>query len=253
MNNIRGIDLEKKLEVSSDVASIDRLSAAMLFPNNTVEQTEYLLELARPRSKSSGKSAASLISSNFYNYVADRASSGVIAGSCLMYFRFLQLSEIKTKAGNSLEASQRVALHLCKKHNLNRQRESDENSNSAYPVVTIPGARAAWKDYQRVSHLWAAYIHLAQDGNPTCIGPKDHVLDCVDVSVMLFLARQYERFVGDFFNGEKVGKSLREKFSPFRVRYFDWNRDDVLKVDIPKVEHISGWATEASKDYVPDL
>jgi len=253
MNNIRGISLDKKFEVSSDEASINRLSAAMLFPNGTDEQTEYLRQLARPRPGSSEKSAASSISSILGKHIARRANSGIVAGSCLMYFRFLQQSEIETKAGNSLEASQRAVLHLCKKHNLGRPRESDENPSGAYRVVTIPSARAAWKDYQQVSHLWAAYIHLALDGNPTCIGPKDHVLENVDISVMLFLARQYERFVGDFFNGEKVGKSVRKIFSPFRVRYFDWNEDDVLKVDIPEVEHISSWATGASKDYVPDL
>ena len=250
MQRIRTVDMDKVLNVGPDEASIDRLSAAMLFPNDINSQLEYFEKLKStdslyPNSKS--------VNSTFHAKIVEGLNDGIVAGSCLIYFRFLQNSNIKTKAGNRLKASRRVVSYLCKEYNLGRERKSEDNNNQGYPKVTDPRAEVIWKNYQRVSHLWAAYIHIVLDGNPTLVLPSDHVLCGIDFSVLLFLARQYERFLANLTLDEKKGKKLVQgRIDPFRARYFDWNQDDVFAMDIPEINHIQKWVNETVSGYEAD-
>jgi hypothetical protein len=250
MQRIRTVDLDKVLKVGPDNASSDLLSAAMIFPANENFQSEYLEKLMLTGSfYPSPKS----VNSSFHEKIVEGINNGIVAGSSLMYFRFLLNTEIKTKAGNPLKSSRRSVSYLCKEYNLGRDRKSEINNNQGYPKVTDPSAEKIWKDYQRVSHLWAAYIHIALDGNPTLVLPNDHFLTSIDISVLLFLARQYERVLENLtLNEMKDGKSVPGKVKPFRARYWDWNSDDVFVMDIPEINHIREWATGAASGYKAD-
>lgn len=117
MQTIHQVDLDESLEVGRDEASIDRLSAAMIFPSAPNDQIEYFRDMALPGYSSNY--------STFSGRIVDGVNNGVVAGACLLYFRFLQNADIKTKAGNQLEASQRAVFHLCKEFNLGRDRKAD--------------------------------------------------------------------------------------------------------------------------------
>ena len=109
-----------------------------------------------------------------------------------------------------------------------------------------------WGKYKHVAHLWAAYIHLK--GLPISVktDPFEHAIQEIDLSTMLFLARQYERFVVEFFNGEKVGRVPRETIKPFRARFHDWNLDDVFQVEIPLPKDLIDSFKSNGSRYYPD-
>ena len=247
----RPVDLNKLLEVGRDELSTDRLCAAMIFPNDADSQVQYFREQALPSISPAKETSASVDGSSFSGRIVEATNNGVLAGTCLMYFHLLRQTDIKTKAGNDLEVSQRVVFYLCQKYNLGRTRKADEDRSNGYPTITIPHARENWKRYQRVSHLWAAYVYLK--GLPVRPRPTDHVFECIDLSVLLFIARQYERFVTEFFDGQKVGLVPREEISPFRARYYDWNQDDVCALEILEPRYVSNWVAEAAKGYVADF
>lgn len=250
-HHFQPVNLNAKLRVGPDERSLDRLCAAMLFPTDSVKQIQYFrsIEFNGPIGSTDG------VTPVFAEPILEGINNGVLAGTCLMYFDFLRREHqepIKTKANNDLEASQRVVFYLCQKYNLGRGKKTDRDKDSfKYPEITIPHARDVWKRYQRVSHLWAAYIILK--GLPVHPHPADEVLQDIDLSVLMVLARQYERFIVEYFDGQKFGKVLREQIEPFRARYFDWNSDDVLAFEIPIPKNITMWLSDAAKGYVADF
>lgn len=249
IKTFRSVEMDKVLRVNPEDESTDLLTAAMLFPDNKNAQLEYFEKLVLTGSCYPSPES---VKSEFYKKIVEGINNGIVAGSCLMYFSLLLNTHIETKARNRLNVSKRVVSYLCKEHNLGRDRKSITNKQG-YPIVTEPRTEKIWKDYQRVSHLWAAYIHIALDGNPTLILPQDHVFDSVDISVLLFLARQYERIFDKLTLDEKKGaNSVPVKVKPFCARYFDWNSDDVLAMDVPEIDHIRIWATEAACGYEAD-
>jgi len=241
---IRGVDLNKPLRVDTD-DSIEQLTAAMLFPDEGEAKHCQLLYFREQLTSQpfEDKEYPEDVSS-FAKEIRTARTNGVLAGFCLMYFHALHTMEYTTAAGNRAEASQRVVQHICKEHNLGRT----ERGKAEYPTVTEPSTRKIWKRYQRVSHLWAAYIHLR--GAPTTSQIASHPLEDMDISVMLFLARQYERFMVKFFNGTTSGRTDRKLITPFQARYCDWNSDDPLEVVIPQPNFLVEIVRENTKNYV---
>ena len=257
--NQRPIDLNCTLKVGPDEPSVNRLCAAMVFPDDPESQTRYLQEMALPDYLFQAGRGTPIKRPYFADPVVEGTNNGVLAGLCLMYFHLLSGTGIKTNTGKTLEVSQRIVLYLCQTYNMGREdkSKSDEETYGKYPTVSPPQARKNWKRYQRVAHLWAAYVTLKR--LPIRPVPTEHVLAAVDISVFLFLARQYERFVTEFFDGKKSepteggAKAVpREKIVPLQVRYCDWNFDDVLQVEIPKLDQVSDWVFETVKSYIPE-
>ena len=97
--------------------------------------------------------------SSFAKEIKTARTNGVLAGFCLMYFHALEKGHYETAARNPAEPSQRVVFHLCSEHDLGREKRANGDKRD-YDTVTVKFARQIWKRYQRVSHLWASYIHL---------------------------------------------------------------------------------------------
>lgn len=244
------VDLSQKLIVGRDEVSIERLCAVMLFPDEPTDQRQYLFELDNPLGSSLHSQDEKPVAPNFAERILQGVCNGVLAGCSLMYFRCLSENAITSKARNRLDASQRSVSYLCKEFNLGRTDRVNGGDDSCYPTVSTKLAREVWKSYQSVAHLWAAYVHLRGMTVEARLG--SHLLEDIDLSVLLFLARQYERFVVSFFDGEKSGRITRETVFPLRARYHDWSCDDVFAVDIPQPKGLKEFVEKKGAEYYPD-
>ena len=250
--NLKPVTLDKDMIFGRDCndtcynKSLERLSAVMLFPDNQELQIEYFQEnefLASTIRNAQNKTK------RFSEQIITGINNGVLAGTCLMYFRKLNLKEVTTKTRRIGQASINTMSHIANHYNLGRKERTSGNHNG-YPTVTDQHAKKIWRSHQAVSHLWAAYIHLK--GLPIEPDPNDSdvdILDDIPVSVFLLIARQYERFMNDFFNGTKEGNMTRELIRPLRVRYHDWNNEDPLEFDIKQPNYIVEEVVEAMKSY----
>jgi hypothetical protein len=243
---IRGVDLNKPLRVDTD-DSIEQLTAAMLFPDEgRAKHCQLLYFREQLTSQPFEDNEYPEDVSSFAKEIKTARTNGVLAGFCLMYFHALENSHYETAAGNRAEPSQRVVFYLCSEHDLGREKWSKGDKRD-YNTITDKFAKKIWKRYQRVSHLWASYIHLT---TVTKSKLHRHPLEGIDISVMLLLARQYERFITEFFDGEKSIRAEKELITPFKVRYHDWNSDDPLKLTIPKFEFVDDFVRENVPNYV---
>jgi hypothetical protein len=235
MHKFQPINLDSKLVVDSqDVSTIDRLSAAMLFPEDHDMQAEYVRQFSLPVMTAQQQTQRGIAISE---EILKGAFNGVIAGNCLTYFHLLQTTEVMTLAGRPLLPSKNAVFYICEKDNFGRGTAPMDRQALEAPTVNTQKSKAAWKSHKKVSHLWAAYTHLK--GRNDLPKPGEHIFEDVDVSVLLFLARQYERFIAQYFVGGKTKQMEIESLSAFRVRYFDWCKDDVLHVDIPKLNGLN--------------
>jgi hypothetical protein len=245
----RSVNLSNILKVGGDKSgtSYINLSAAMLFPTKPGLQLEYMREIAMPSIRP--HKGITINPPPFSNSIVESFNNGVLAGTYLMFFLTLAMREIRTGKGQKANPSRNVVLHICSEYNLGRPGRAG-GSHSDYPTIIDKITRANWDAYKSVSHIWAAYIHLRE--LPIKPDPFSDVLEDIPISVLLLLARQYERFIVQYFDGEFDGKIERECITPFQVRYHDWNTDDPLPIKLEIPEYIVDIVTDAAKSYTAD-
>lgn len=137
---------------------------------------------------------------SYINEITNRTTEGVLAGSMLLYIHTLNSNTFKTASGRIAKGSENIAAYISEKHNLGRLRKSRGRQGTdyekTYPTINEILAKKAWKKFQPVCHLWAAYIHI--------IGFKSDLstvslTDEVDWKSVLILAKQYEAVAAKFF------------------------------------------------------